>query len=84
MQGFLWVHFFKKVTKAFRYPVLLTVDGWFNFFSSEGLGKSEVTSFLLTEARICLYLCMHGHAPLLMGICNNYFRLLQGLTKIIC
>ena len=49
------------------------MDGWFHFFSSKGLGKSEVTSILFTEARICLYnLCMYGHAPLLMGIYNNY------------
>ena len=49
------------------------MDGWFHIFSSKGLGKSEVTSILLTEARICLYnLCMNGHAPLLMGIYNNY------------
>ena len=35
--------------------------------------KSEVTSILSTEARICLCnLCMYGHAPLLMGIYNNY------------
>ena len=28
---------------------------------------------LPTEARICLYnLCIYGHAPLLMGIYNNY------------
>ena len=35
MQGFLWVNFFKKktTTKAFCYPALPTVDGWFNFFS---------------------------------------------------
>ena len=70
-----WVIFFKKATKAFCYPALLTVDGWFHFFSLKGLGKSEVTSILLTEARICLYnlsLCMYGHAPLMMGIYNNY------------
>ena len=73
MQGFVWVIFFKKTTKAFCYPTLLTVDGWFHFFSSKGLGKSEVTSILVTEPRICLYnLCMYGHAPLLMGIYNNY------------
>ena len=46
------------------------------FFRSKGLGKSEVTlTLLLTEARISLYknyLCMYGHAPLLMGIYNNY------------
>ena len=70
-----WVIFFKKATKAFRYPALLTLDGWFHIFSSKGLRKSEVTSILLIEARICLYklsLCMYGHAPLLMGIYNNY------------
>ena len=73
MQGFVWVIFFKKVPKAFCYPTLLTVDGWFHFFSSKGLGKSEVSSILLSEARICLYnLSMYGHAPLLMGIYNNY------------
>ena len=49
MQGFVWVIFFKKATKAFCYPALLTVDGWFHFFSSKGLGKSQFTSILLTE-----------------------------------
>ena len=49
------------------------MDGTFHFLSSKGLGKSEVTLILLIEARICLYnLCMYGHAPLLMGIYNNY------------
>ena len=53
------------------------MDGWFHIFSSKGLGKSKVTSILLTEARIFEYLfdvslCMYGHAPLLMGIYNNY------------
>ena len=73
MQGFVWVIFFKKA-KAFFHPALLTVDGWFHFLSPKGLGKLEVTSILLTEARICLYLnlCMYGYAPLLMGIYNNY------------
>ena len=74
MQGFVWVIFFKTATKAFCYPALLSVDGWFHFLSSKGLGKSEVTSILLTEARICLCLnlCMYGYAPLLVGIYNNY------------
>ena len=74
MQGFVWVIFFKKATKAFCCPALLTVDGWFHFLRSKGLGRSEVTSILLTEARICLWLnlCMYGYAPLLMGIYNNY------------
>ena len=74
MQGFVWVIFLKKATKAFCYPALLTVDGWFHFLSSKGLIKSEVSLILLTEARICLYLslCMYGYAPLLMGIYNNY------------
>ena len=68
MQGFVWVIFFKKATKAFCYPAFLTsVDGWFHFLISKGLGKSKVTSILLTEA-----LCMYGYAPLLMGIYNNY------------
>ena len=49
------------------------MDGWFHFFSSKGLGKLQFTQILLTEARICLYnLRMFGHAPLLMGIHNNY------------
>ena len=73
MQGFVWVVFFIKAKQAFCYPALLTVDGWFHFFSSKGLGKSQFTSILLTEARICLYnLRMYGHTPLLMGIYNNY------------
>ena len=73
MEGFVWVVFFIKAKQAFRYPALLTVDGWFNFFSSKRLGKSQFTSILLTEARICLYnLRMYGHTPLLMDIYNNY------------
>ena len=66
MQGLFWLIFF-------CYPAVLTVDGWFHFLSSKGLRKSEVTSILLTEAPIGLYnLCMYDHAPLLMGIYNNY------------
>ena len=73
MQGFVWVIFFKKASKAFCYPTLLTVDGWFHFFSSKGLGKSEVSSILLSEARICLCnLSMYGQVPLLMGIYKEY------------
>ena len=55
MQGFVWVLSLKKTTKAFCYPALLTVDGWFHFLSSKGLGKSEITLILLIEARICFY-----------------------------
>ena len=73
MQGFVWVVFFIKAKQAFCYPALLTVDGWFHFFISKGLGKWQFTSIPLTEARICLYnLRMYGHTPLLMGIYNNY------------
>ena len=73
MQGFAWVIFFKKASKAFCYPTVLTVDGWFYFFSSQRFGKSEVSSILLSDARICLYnLTIYGHVPLLMGIYNNY------------
>ena len=42
-------------------------------FSAIKDSENQVTSILLTEARICLYiLCMNGHAPLPMGIYNNY------------
>ena len=59
--------------KSFCYPALLTVDGWFHSFSSKGLGKSQFTSILLTDSRICLYnLSKYRHAPLLMCIYNNY------------
>ena len=70
MQGFVWDIFFIKAKQAFFIELsLLPVDGWFHFFSSKGLGKSQFTSILLTEARICLCnLRMYGHAPLLMGI----------------
>ena len=80
MQDFVWVIFLKKATKAFCYPALLTVEGWFHFFISKGLGQSQFTSILLTDSRICLYnLRMYGHAPLLMGIYNNY----SGYYKVI-
>ena len=83
MQGYVWVIFLKKATKAFYYTALLTVDGWFHFFSSKGLGKSQFTSILLTDSRICLYnLCKYGHAPLLMGIYNNYSRYYEGLNGV--
>ena len=74
MQGFVWVIFFKRTNKS-CYPAFRTVCGWFHIFSSKGLGKSEVTSILLSVARFCSYnlsLCMYGQAPLLMGIYNNY------------
>ena len=49
------------------------MDGQFHFFSSKGLGKSEVSSILLSEAPICLYnLSVYGHVPLLMGIYKDY------------
>ena len=45
----------------------------FIFFSSKGLGKSEVSSILLSEAPIFVYnLSKYGHVPLLMGIYDNY------------
>ena len=51
------------------------MDGFIFSALYKGLGKSEVTSILLGETRICLYnLCMYGHAPLLMGIYNNYSK----------
>ena len=66
MQGFVWVVFFIKAKQAFCYPALLTVDGWFHFFISKGLGKWQFASIPLPEARICLYnLCTGGvrHDP---------------------
>ena len=74
MQGFVWVISFKKATKAFCYPALLTVDRWFHFLSSKGLRKSEVTSIQLIKARICLYnLCMYvWSCSFADGIYNNY------------
>ena len=88
MQGFVWVIFFKKPTKAFCYPAPLTVDGWFHFLSSKGLGKLEVTSILLTEARICLYLnlCIYSvwSCSFADGYLQQLFKLLKGQTEIIC
>ena len=78
MQGFLWVIFLKKATKAFCYPALLTVDGWFHIFSSELLGKSQSTSILLTEARICLY----NHVCIVMLLCRWVFTTtIQAITR---
>ena len=86
MQGFVLVISFKKATKAFCYPALLTVDGWFRFLSSKGPGKSEVTSILLIVPRISLYnLCMYVRSfSFPDGYLQQLFRLLQGQTKIIC
>ena len=55
MQGFVWVIFLKKkkAKKAFCYPALLTVDGWFHLFSSKGLGKSQFTSILVADS--CMF-----------------------------
>ena len=42
-------------------------------FSALKESDNQVTSILLTEARMCLYnLYMNGNAPLLMGIYNTY------------
>ena len=80
MQGFGWVVFFTKAKQALCYPTLLTVDGWFHFFSSKGLGKSQFTSILLTEARIMFVQSTYKvYAPLLMGIYNTY----SGYYKVI-
>ena len=81
MQGFVWVIFFKKATKAFCCPALLTVDRWFHFLSSKGLGKLEVTLILLTEARICLYVWLCSFAD---GYLQQLFKLLKGHTQIMC
>ena len=85
MEGFVWVVFFIKAKQAFRYPALLTVDGWFHFFSSKRLRKLQFTSILmLTEARICLYnLRTYGYS-FADGYLQQLSRILQGQTKIIC
>ena len=70
MQGFVWVVFFIKAKQAFCYPALLTVDGWFHFFSSKGLHLNTEA-----EARVSLYnLRIYVYTPdlLQMGIYNNY------------
>ena len=66
MQGFVWVIFFTKAIKAFCYPALLWMDG---FFFSALKDSENQRSF-----RYCLLkLYMFGDAPLLMtGIYNNY------------
>ena len=66
-------YFLQKSNRSFSLSSSPNCGWMVSFFSFKGLGKSEVTSILLTEARICLYsLCTYGHAPLLMGIYNNY------------
>ena len=62
------------------------VDGWFHSFSSKGLGKSQFTSILLTEARICLCIKSTYVWPCSFadGYLKQLFRLLQGQTKITC
>ena len=78
MQGFLWVNFFKKQQKLFvTQPSQLWMDG-LTFSARKDSENQRSPRYcspvaVLTEARICLYnLCMHGHAPLRMGIYNNY------------
>ena len=74
MQGFLWVIFLKKAMKALCYPALLTVDGWFHFFSSnfysENHSSPRYCSLKLVYVSITTYI--YSHAPLQMGIYNNY------------
>ena len=78
MQGFVWVIFFIKAKQAFCYPALLTVDGWFHFFSSKGLGKSQFTSILsLKLVYVCvIYVCM------VMLLCWWVFKTtIQAITR---
>ena len=82
MQGFVWVILF---TRTIFLLSSSPVDGWFLFFSSKRLGKSEITAILLTEALyVCIiYICMacsFADGEYLQQL----FRLLQGQTKIVC
>ena len=79
-QAFVWVIFFKKATEAFRYPALLTVDGWFHFFSFKGLGKSDTSHWSSYLFVLSMYVSSCSFAD---GYLQQLFRLLQGQTKII-
>ena len=84
MQGFVWVILFTRTIKAFCYPALLWMDGFF-FSALKESGKSEITAILLTEALyVCIiYICMAcSFAD--GGYLQQLFRLLQGQTKIVC
>ena len=83
MQGFVWVIFFKQKQKL-CYLALLTMDGWFHFFRCKGLEKSQVTSTLLTVARISfvsMYVWLWSFAN---GSLQQLFTLLKSRAKIIC
>ena len=83
MQGFVWVIFFKQKQKL-CYLALLTMDGRFHFFRCKGLEKSQVTSTLLTVARISfvsMYVWLWSFAN---GYLQQLFTLLKSQAKIIC
>ena len=68
---------FSNTSFLFYYPALLTVHSFLtDGFIYSALEDSEITGHIdtaITAARISLriYLCMHGHAPLLVGIYKN-------------
>ena len=83
MQGFVWVIFFKQKQKL-CYLALLTMDGWFHFFSSKGLEKSQVTSTLPTVARISFLSMYVWLWSFTNGYLQQLFTLLKSRAKIIC
>ena len=68
---------FSNTSFLFYYPALLTMHSFLtDGFIYSALEDSEITGHIdtaITAARISLriYLCMHGHAPLLVGIYKN-------------
>ena len=86
MQGFVWVIFFKKATKAFCCPALLTVDGWFHFLSPKRpqkigghLDTAHWSLYLFVFKSMYVWLCSFAE-----GFLQQLFKLLKGQTKIMC
>ena len=73
---------FSNTSFLFHYPALLTVRSFLtDGFIYSALEDSEITGHIDTAINCsshistCIYLCMHGHAPLLVGIykkCSGY------------
>ena len=77
MQGFVWVIFLKKATKAFCYPAVLTVDGWCGWMVSP-----RYCSLILVY--VCVIYVSIWSCSFAGGYLQQLFRLLQGQTKSIC
>ena len=77
MQGLVWWLYLQQklfVLLSSSLNCIFLLDGWFHFLHSKGLWNngSHRHCYKTTARMFVIYLCMPGHAPLLVGIYKNY------------